>query len=57
MNKADRNYSIQPHGLNYDKHFQGSNYEDGEEVDSSIATDTSCTAKKNFSSYDIFTMD
>ncbi|TDH04900.1 hypothetical protein EPR50_G00137860 [Perca flavescens] len=29
MNKADRNYSIQPHGLNYDKHFQGSNYEDG----------------------------
>ncbi|XP_029304278.1 hephaestin-like protein 1 [Cottoperca gobio] len=29
MNKADRNYSIQPHGLHYDKHFQGSSYEDG----------------------------
>ncbi|KAM9333121.1 ferroxidase HEPHL1 [Pholidichthys leucotaenia] len=29
MNKADRNYSIQPHGLHYDKHFQGSIYEDG----------------------------
>ncbi|KAK5858516.1 hypothetical protein PBY51_002649 [Eleginops maclovinus] len=29
MNKADRNYSIQPHGLHYDKHFQGTTYEDG----------------------------
>ncbi|CAJ1063928.1 ferroxidase HEPHL1 isoform X1 [Xyrichtys novacula] len=29
MNLADRNYSIQPHGLHYDKHFQGSSYEDG----------------------------
>lgn len=29
LNKADRNYSIQPHGLHYDKHFQGSSYEDG----------------------------
>ncbi|KAM9348630.1 ferroxidase HEPHL1 [Symphorus nematophorus] len=29
MNRADRNYSIQPHGLLYDKHFQGSSYEDG----------------------------
>ncbi|XP_047462058.1 ferroxidase HEPHL1 [Mugil cephalus] len=29
MNKADRNYSIQPHGLHYDKRFQGSIYEDG----------------------------
>ncbi|XP_058484126.1 ferroxidase HEPHL1 isoform X1 [Solea solea] len=29
MNKADRNYSIQPHGLHYDKQFQGSIYEDG----------------------------
>ncbi|KAI3373677.1 hypothetical protein L3Q82_022271, partial [Scortum barcoo] len=28
MNKADRNYSIQPHGLHYDKHM-GSRYEDG----------------------------
>uniref|UniRef100_A0AAX7TJE2 ferroxidase n=1 Tax=Astatotilapia calliptera TaxID=8154 RepID=A0AAX7TJE2_ASTCA len=28
LNKADRNYSIQPHGLHYDKHFQGSSYED-----------------------------
>lgn len=30
MNKADRNYSIQPHGLHYDKSSQGSSYEDGE---------------------------
>ncbi|XP_040006415.1 ferroxidase HEPHL1 isoform X2 [Xiphias gladius] len=29
MNKADRNYSIQPHGLHYDKLSQGSTYEDG----------------------------
>nr|XP_033500237.1 hephaestin-like protein 1 isoform X1 [Epinephelus lanceolatus] len=29
LNKADRNYSIQPHGLHYDKRFQGSSYEDG----------------------------
>ncbi|XP_037323341.2 ferroxidase HEPHL1 isoform X1 [Pungitius pungitius] len=29
LNKADRNYSIQPHGLHYDKHFQGDSYEDG----------------------------
>ncbi|KAM4545939.1 ferroxidase HEPHL1 isoform 2-T2 [Odontesthes bonariensis] len=29
VNKADRHYSIQPHGLHYDKHFQGSGYEDG----------------------------
>ncbi|KAM6907524.1 ferroxidase HEPHL1 [Xenentodon cancila] len=29
MNKADRNYSIQPHGLHYDKQFQGSSYDDG----------------------------
>ncbi|XP_061596610.1 ferroxidase HEPHL1 [Cololabis saira] len=29
MNKADMNYSIQPHGLHYDKQFQGSSYEDG----------------------------
>lgn len=26
MNKADRNYSIQPHGLHYDKRFEGSSY-------------------------------
>uniref|UniRef100_A0A4W6DC74 ferroxidase n=1 Tax=Lates calcarifer TaxID=8187 RepID=A0A4W6DC74_LATCA len=31
-NMADRNYSIQPHGLHYDKLFQGSSYEDGEEA-------------------------
>lgn len=54
MNAADRNYSIQPHGLFYDKHFQGSSYEDGEKATSFIATDTSYTAKRNFSSYDIF---
>uniref|UniRef100_A0A3Q1G193 ferroxidase n=1 Tax=Acanthochromis polyacanthus TaxID=80966 RepID=A0A3Q1G193_9TELE len=29
MNKADRNYSIEPHGLHYDECFQGSSYEDG----------------------------
>ncbi|XP_030009984.1 hephaestin-like protein 1 isoform X3 [Sphaeramia orbicularis] len=29
MNMAKRNYSIQPHGLHYDKRFQGSSYEDG----------------------------
>lgn len=29
MNKADRSYSIHPHGLNYDKQFQGTSYEDG----------------------------
>ncbi|XP_029957075.1 hephaestin-like protein 1 [Salarias fasciatus] len=29
LNMADRNYSIQPHGLHYDKHFQGSSYKDG----------------------------
>ncbi|XP_071378036.1 ferroxidase HEPHL1-like [Centroberyx affinis] len=29
MNKADRNFSIQPHGLHYDKRFQGSSYNDG----------------------------
>lgn len=32
MNEADRNYSIQPHGLQYDKRFQGVSYEDGEEA-------------------------
>ncbi|KAM6985179.1 hephaestin [Aplochiton taeniatus] len=32
MNKADRNYSIQPHGLNYDKRFQGTAYQDGVET-------------------------
>lgn len=31
MNKADRNYSIQPHGLQYEKRFQGSSYQDGVE--------------------------
>lgn len=54
MNKADRNYSIQPHGLHYDKRFQGSSYEDGEEAASCTVTNNSCTAKKKFSSYDIF---
>ncbi|XP_068571995.1 ferroxidase HEPHL1 [Cebidichthys violaceus] len=29
LNTADRSYSIQPHGLHYDKHFQGISYEDG----------------------------
>ncbi|XP_050977293.1 ferroxidase HEPHL1 isoform X1 [Labeo rohita] len=29
MNKADRTYSIQPHGLHYDKPFEGVFYQDG----------------------------
>ncbi|XP_036974943.1 ferroxidase HEPHL1 [Acanthopagrus latus] len=29
LNRADRNYSIQPHGLNYDKWFEGATYADG----------------------------
>lgn len=32
MNKADRPYSLQPHGVHYDKRFQGSRYEDGEDA-------------------------
>uniref|UniRef100_A0A671X749 Hephaestin n=1 Tax=Sparus aurata TaxID=8175 RepID=A0A671X749_SPAAU len=28
MNRADRNYSIQPHGLHYEKRFQGTGYAD-----------------------------
>ncbi|XP_049599397.1 ferroxidase HEPHL1 isoform X1 [Syngnathus scovelli] len=28
-NQADRSYSIHPHGLHYEKRFQGSNYNDG----------------------------
>ncbi|XP_046876457.1 ferroxidase HEPHL1-like [Hypomesus transpacificus] len=31
MNKADRNYSIQPHGLQFEKRFQGTSYQDGAE--------------------------
>ncbi|XP_051902773.1 ferroxidase HEPHL1 isoform X2 [Hippocampus zosterae] len=29
LNRADRNYSIHPHGLHYEKRFQGSSYNDG----------------------------
>ncbi|XP_061103932.1 ferroxidase HEPHL1-like [Conger conger] len=29
MNKASRNYSMQPHGLQYDKAFEGASYQDG----------------------------
>ncbi|XP_035290869.1 ferroxidase HEPHL1-like isoform X1 [Anguilla anguilla] len=29
MNKASRNYSIRPHGLQYDKAFEGTSYQDG----------------------------
>ncbi|XP_061659430.1 ferroxidase HEPHL1 isoform X2 [Syngnathoides biaculeatus] len=29
FNRADRNYSMHPHGLHYEKRFQGSSYEDG----------------------------
>uniref|UniRef100_A0A3Q2PTM2 ferroxidase n=1 Tax=Fundulus heteroclitus TaxID=8078 RepID=A0A3Q2PTM2_FUNHE len=32
LNKADRNCSIHPHGLHYDKHFQGASYKDGSHV-------------------------
>uniref|UniRef100_A0A671LTF9 Hephaestin-like protein 1 n=1 Tax=Sinocyclocheilus anshuiensis TaxID=1608454 RepID=A0A671LTF9_9TELE len=32
MNKADRIYSIQPHGLHYDKPFEGVFYQDGYQV-------------------------
>uniref|UniRef100_A0A8C7JP09 ferroxidase n=1 Tax=Oncorhynchus kisutch TaxID=8019 RepID=A0A8C7JP09_ONCKI len=28
LNKADRNYSIQPHGLHFDKQYQGTSYQD-----------------------------
>ncbi|XP_031664966.1 hephaestin-like protein 1 [Oncorhynchus kisutch] len=31
LNKADRNYSIQPHGLHFDKQYQGTSYQDGVE--------------------------
>lgn len=37
MNKADRPYSIQPHGVHYDKRFQGSSYDDGEEAGATLA--------------------
>lgn len=30
LNKADRNYSIQSHGLQYTKLYEGAQYEDGE---------------------------
>lgn len=36
MNKADRIYSIQPHGLHYDKPFEGVFYQDGETLFSTI---------------------
>lgn len=42
MNNADRNYSIEPHGLHYDKVPQ-----DGEKAASCIATDIKCTTNKN----------
>ncbi|XP_066507693.1 ferroxidase HEPHL1 [Hoplias malabaricus] len=29
LNKADRSYSVQPHGLQYMKQFEGAQYEDG----------------------------
>uniref|UniRef100_A0A8C7JNY9 ferroxidase n=1 Tax=Oncorhynchus kisutch TaxID=8019 RepID=A0A8C7JNY9_ONCKI len=32
LNKADRNYSIQPHGLHFDKQYQGTSYQDGSAV-------------------------
>uniref|UniRef100_A0A4W5JKS9 ferroxidase n=1 Tax=Hucho hucho TaxID=62062 RepID=A0A4W5JKS9_9TELE len=31
LNKADRSYSIQPHGLHFDKQYQGTSYQDGVE--------------------------
>lgn len=30
LNNGDRSYSIQPHGLQYMKEFEGAQYEDGE---------------------------
>ncbi|KAI5629257.1 hephaestin-like protein 1 isoform X1, partial [Silurus asotus] len=35
LNKADRNYSIQPHGLQYTKASEGAQYEDGTEKNGS----------------------
>ncbi|KAF5904859.1 hephaestin-like protein 1 [Clarias magur] len=35
MNNADRNYSIQPHGLQYTKSSEGAQYEDGTEKNGS----------------------
>lgn len=32
LNKADRNYSIQPHGLQYTKSSEGAQYEDGKKT-------------------------
>lgn len=32
LNKADRNYSIQSHGLQYAKSSEGAEYEDGEKT-------------------------
>lgn len=32
LNRADRNYSIQSHGLQYTKSFEGAQYEDGEKA-------------------------
>lgn len=32
LNKADRNYSIQSHGLQYTKSSEGAQYEDGERM-------------------------
>ncbi|KAJ7997531.1 hypothetical protein DPEC_G00229980 [Dallia pectoralis] len=29
LNRADRNYSIQPHGLHFDERYQGTSYQDG----------------------------
>uniref|UniRef100_A0A3P8YNT2 ferroxidase n=1 Tax=Esox lucius TaxID=8010 RepID=A0A3P8YNT2_ESOLU len=29
LNKADRNYTIQPHGLHFEKRYQGTSYQDG----------------------------
>jgi len=29
LNKATRDYSIQPHGLHYEKAYEGAKYQDG----------------------------
>uniref|UniRef100_A0A6Q2Y5E2 ferroxidase n=1 Tax=Esox lucius TaxID=8010 RepID=A0A6Q2Y5E2_ESOLU len=36
LNKADRNYTIQPHGLHFEKRYQGTSYQDDAEKPGSV---------------------
>ncbi|KAG7484346.1 hypothetical protein MATL_G00048630 [Megalops atlanticus] len=36
MNKASRNYSLQPHGLQYEKAYEGASYQDGSQKDGAL---------------------